>query len=223
MSRSDIGSGTVWLAPASQTGSREAAMKTTDEHYCRYYHALYHVAATINSSLDPGAVLKAIAQNTTEAMGVKACSIMLLSPDRRELRHSAHYGLSDMYLKKGPVSVDLSMSEALAGRSIAVRDATSDPRVQYGRQNAEEGIASILSVPMRLRGQIIGVMRIYSGEPADFTDEDTEFVEAAAHLGAIALENARRHDELQYNYDMITRYVYSDTWVGQLWSTEKTA
>lgn len=198
-------------------------MKMTEERYCRYYHALYHVAATINSSLDPGAVLQAIVQNTTEAMGVKACSIMLLSPDRRELRHSANYGLSESYLKKGPVSVDLSMSEALAGRSVSVRDAGTDPRVQYGPQNLEEGIASMLSVPMRSRGRIIGVMRVYSGEPMDFNDEDIEFVEAAAHLGAIALENARRHDELQYNYDMITRYIYSDTWVGQLWSTEKTA
>jgi len=198
-------------------------MSTTDEHYCRYYHALYHVATTINSSLDPGAVLQAIVQNTAEGIGARGCSIMLLTPDRRELRHSANHGLSDLYLRKGPVSVDLSMSEALAGRSVAVMDAGSDPRVQYGPQNAEEGIASILSVPMRLREQIIGVMRIYSGEPRDFTGEDIEFVEAAAHLGAIALENARRHDELQYNYDMITRYVYSDTWVGQLWSTEKTA
>jgi GAF domain-containing protein len=198
-------------------------MKTTEERYCRYYHALYHVAATINSSLDPGAVLQAIVQNIAEAMGVKGCSIMLLSPDRKELRHSAHYGLSERYVKKGPVSVDLSMSEALAGRSVAVPDAVSDNRVQYGPQNAEEGIASILSVPMRLKGEIIGVIRVYTGAPLDFSDEDTEFLDAAGHLGAIALENARRHDELQYNYDMITRYIYSDTWVGQLWSTEKTA
>jgi GAF domain-containing protein len=198
-------------------------METTEERYCRYYHALYHVAATINSSLDPGAVLQAISQNAAEAMGVRGCSIMLLSPDRRQLHHSADYGLSEKYLKKGPVNVDLSMSEALSGRSVAVKDAGTDPRVQYGPQNVEEGIAAILSVPMRLRGEIIGVMRVYAGQPRDFNGEDIEFVEATAHLGAIALENARRHDELKYNYDMVTRYIYSDTWVGQLWPAEKTA
>jgi GAF domain-containing protein len=198
-------------------------MEKSEDLYCRYYHALYHVAATINSSLDPGAVLQAIVQNVAETMGARGASIMLLSPDRKELRRSVDHGLSERYLKKGPVKVDLSMSEALAGRSVGIRDAGSDPRVQYGPQNVEEGIASILSVPMRLRGQIIGVMRVYAGEPRYFDGEDIEFVEATAHLGAIALENARSHEELRYNYDMITRYVYSDTWVGQLWTSEKSA
>lgn len=198
-------------------------MKPQEDQYCRYYHALYRVATTVNSTLESTAVLTAIVQNVAEAMGTKACSIMLLSPDRRELRHSAAYGLSEKYVKKGPVRVDLSMSEALAGRSVAVLDATADARVQYGPQNQEEGISSILSVPMRLRGQIIGVVRVYAGEPREFSLEDAEFVEAVAHLGAISLDNAHSHEELKYNYDMITRYVYSDTWVGQLFADEKGA
>lgn len=198
-------------------------MKPRENQYCRYYHALYRVATTVNSTLESTAVLTAIVQNATEALEAKACSIMLLSPDRRELRHSTAYGLSERYVKKGPVRVDLSMSEALAGRSVAVLDAVGDARVQYGPQNREEGIASILSVPMRLKGQIIGVVRVYAGEPRQFSSDDAEFLEAVAHLGAISLDNAHSHEELKYNFDMITRYVYSDTWVGQLFAGEKSA
>lgn len=196
-------------------------METTEGRYCRYYHALYRLAATVNSSLESTAVLNAIAQNVTEAMEAKACAIMLLSPDRRVLRHSTGYGLSDKYLQKGPVMGDLSMSEALAGNSVAVIDAVTDPRVQYGPQNREEGIASILSVPMRLKGQIIGVVRVYTGERKEFGPEEVEFAEAAAHLGAISLDNALHHEELKYNYDMVTRHIYNDTWVGQLFAEER--
>lgn len=188
-----------------------------------YFRALYQVAVTVNSSLEPGDVLKAIARSTAEALGAKACSIMLLSPDRRELRHGVDFGLSEWYVRKGPVSVDLSMAEALKGHSIAVVDAGHDPRVQYGLQNIQEGIASILSVPIKLRGEVVGVMRVYTAEPREFSTEDIEFVEAVANLGAIALENARRHDEVQYNFDMVSRYVYNDTWVAQLWAQERQA
>ncbi len=186
-----------------------------------FFRALYQVAVTINSSLEPKDVLRAIVQSSARALGTKACSIMLLSPDRRELRHGVDFGLSDWYIRKGPVSVDLSMTEALQGRSVAVLDAGNDPRVQYGPQNLREGIASILSVPIRLRGEVIGVMRVYTAEPWEFTLNEIEFVEAVANLGAIALENARRLDEVQYNYDMVSRYVYNDTWIAQMWGGEK--
>ncbi len=186
-----------------------------------YFRALYQVALAVNSSLDPKEVLKAIAQSAAKSMEAKGCAIMLLSPDRRELRHSATYGLSDRYMHKGPVDVDRSMAEALRGRGVAVLDAATDPRCQYGPEAAEEGIVSILCVPMRLRGEVIGVVRIYTGEPREFSPEDIEFVEAISNLGAVALQNARHHDEVKNGYDMIARYVYSDTWVGQLWAEGK--
>jgi len=89
----------------------------------------------------------------------------------------------------GAVSADKSISEALEGKSVAVLDATEDERIQYREEVKREGIASILSVPIMLRGQIIGVIRVCTGEPRQFTENDIYFVSAVANLGAIALEN----------------------------------
>ncbi|MBI4321005.1 MAG: GAF domain-containing protein [Chloroflexi bacterium] len=169
----------------------------------RYYRALYQVAVTINSTLDTRAVLKAVAESTAGALQAKACSIILLSPDRRELYHSAAYGLSDWYVRKGPLSVDASMSEALSGRSVVVLDVSTDPRVQYRPQAIREGIASVLSAPIRLRDHVIGVVRVYTAERRQFSPEDIEFVEAVANLGAIALENAHRYEEVKADYDAV--------------------
>ncbi len=169
----------------------------------RHYRAIYEVAATINSILDSQEVLRSIAESTARAMGARASSLMLLSPDRQELRHRASYGLSDAYLHKGPLDVDRGMQEALEGRPVAVLDAATDPRVQYRREATQEGIASMLSVPIRLRDEVIGVMRVYTGEPRDFRPEEIEFVQAVANLGAIALENARRFEEMRSNYDAL--------------------
>lgn len=173
--------------------------------YCR---ALFQVASAVNSTLDPTAVLQAIVRNAAEAMGAKGCSLMLLSPDRRELRTSESYGLSKRYERKGPLSADLSIPEALQGRPVAVLDAGTDYRVQYRAEAVEEGIASMLSVPVRHRAEVIGVMRIYTSEPREFTPHDIEFVEAVAALGAIAIENARRYNAATVDLTSLEAYIY---------------
>lgn len=170
-----------------------------------YYQSLYELAATLNSARAPEFILQSVAEGVTKAMGAKGCSLMLLSPDRKILLHTVAYGLSDWYVRKGPVSADKSISEALEGKAVAILDATQDDRVQYREQAKKEGIASILSVPMMLREEVIGVIRVYTAEPYYFTMDDIYFIGAVANLGAIALENARLYEAIQKDYETFRR------------------
>jgi len=165
-----------------------------------YYESLYEIAAALNSNLAPDSILRSIVQRVAQAMDAKGCSLMLLTGDKKQLLHMAAYGLSDWYVRKGPVSTDKSISEALEGKPIAVVDATEDERVQYRKQAQKEGIASILSVPVSLREEIVGVIRVYTKKPYRFTTDDIFFVRAVANLGAIALENARLYESAQKDY-----------------------
>ena len=171
----------------------------------KYYQSLYEVAAAVNSTRASEAILHYIVENVTKTVGAKGCSLMLLTPDRQLLLHTAAYGLSDWYVRKGPVSTDKSISEALEGKPVAVLDATEDERIQYREQAKKEGIASILSVPMMLREEIIGVIRVYTAEPRHFTMDDIYFVGAVANLGAIALENVRLYESVQKDYEVFRR------------------
>lgn len=166
-----------------------------------YYQSLYQLAATLNSAQAAESILRSVVENVANAMGAKGCSLMLLTPDKEVLLRTASYGLSDWYVRKGPVSADKSMSETLTGKAVAVLDATTDDRIQYRKQVRQEGIASILSVPVRLREEVVGVMRVYTSEPRQFTDADTYFASAVANFGAIALESAKFYQSLQKDYD----------------------
>ncbi len=166
-----------------------------------YYTSLYELAATLNSARSPESILQSIAEGVAKTMEAKGCSLMLLSPDRKVLLHTAAYGLSDWYVRKGPVSADRSISEALEGKPVAVFEATKDERIQYREQAKKEGISSILSVPMMLREETIGVIRVYTAEPCHFSMDDMYFVGAVANLGAIALENARLYEAVQKDYE----------------------
>ena len=162
-----------------------------------YFHTIYQLAAEVNSARTPNDILYSLAEITTKGMGAKGCSLMILTSDGKQLIHTSSYGLSDWYVRKGPISADRSIAQALEGQAVAVKNATEDDRIQYREQAKQEGIASIFSVPMMLRETIIGVMRIYTAEPCDFTDDDLYFVCAAANLGAIALENGRMYEDCQ--------------------------
>jgi len=165
-----------------------------------YYQSLYQIAAVVNSIGAPGAILRAIVENVARALEAKGCSLLLLSPDRKQLLPTTAYGLSDQFVRKGPLSADKSIAEALVGTPVAVFDATKDKRIQYQEETRKEGIASILSVPITLREEVIGVIRAYTAEPRHFTTDDMYFVSAVANLGAIALENAQLYESIQQDY-----------------------
>ncbi|MBC8275160.1 MAG: GAF domain-containing protein [Chloroflexi bacterium] len=174
-----------------------------EEREQRYYHSLYEIGAAVNSAATPESMLRSIVESVSKALEAKGCSLMLLTPDRKLLLHTAAYGLSDWYVRKGPVSADKSIAEALEGKPVSVFNAIEDDRIQYQKQAKEEGIASMLSVPVMLREEVVGVIRVYTAEPRHFTDADTYFVGAVANLGAIALENARLHDSAKKDYEAL--------------------
>ena len=173
-----------------------------------YYESLYEIAIALNSVRDPESLLYSIVENVANAMKAKGCSLMLLTSDKKLLRHVTDYGLSERYVKKGPVSADKSISEALEGKPVAVLNAIEDERIQYQEQAKKEGVASILSIAMMLRGESIGVIRVYTAEPRNFSTDDIYFVGAVANLGAIALENAKRYDRLQEEYEAFRRRTF---------------
>jgi signal transduction protein with GAF and PtsI domain len=172
-----------------------------------YYHALYEVARTVNTSLRLPQVLALIVQSTAKAMDAKACSLRLLDLERNELELSAEYGLSESYVSKGPVQVSKSGidEQALAGEAVQIYDAQDDPRLQYPEEVVREGISSILAVPVKVKDMAIGVMRVYTAEQHEFAPDEIEFLRAIANLGGIAIENARVYETLEAQFEVIRR------------------
>ena len=158
------------------------------------YKILYEIARKLNSVLATEDVLYTIVETLCKVSGSKGCSLMLLTEDKQQLIHTIAYGLSDWYIRKGPVQVDIAIADALRGEPVAILDATNDPRVQFREQARREGVVSMLSLPLMRRGEIIGIVRVYTAEPRQFSAQEIEFFGALASLGAIALERAEMHE-----------------------------
>ncbi|MGE5256243.1 MAG: GAF domain-containing protein [Hyphomicrobiales bacterium] len=175
-----------------------------------YFKALYDVARVINASLKPEEVLAQIVQCAAKAMEVKACSLRVLDSKRERLLMGGSWGLSKGYIRKGPVLVKESGldQKALRGRTVWIENAQTDKDFQYQGKARAEGIISLLVVPLMLGKKAIGVLRVYSSEVRKFDQDEVQFLQAVAHLSAIAMENARMHQVLRTDFDLLVAHGY---------------
>ena len=171
------------------------------------------LAAGINRSLDLRDILQTLTTDVAKAVSVKAASIRLLDEERTSLTLVASYGLSEKYLKKGPISAEKSIAEALTGKPVVVKDASRDKGVQYKKEKEAEGIVSILCVPIKAKDEVIGVLRLYSATPRDFTEDEIMQVTALAYQGGLAIQNASLY--LMLKSDM--KELKEEIWRHRCW------
>ncbi len=168
-----------------------------------YLLAFMQITREISSSLDLKGVLHLIVKSTCEITSSKGCTLMLLNEESRSLEIKSSFGLSDQYIGKGPLSADRSISDTLKGLPVIIEDAIRDPRVQYPEEAKREGIASIVSVPIPLRGRIIGALRLYTAVPCRFTEDDIDFLCAIAMQSGLAIENAKMYEHVKADYEKL--------------------
>lgn len=173
-----------------------------------FLKGLQQVAKAINSTLEVQKVLSLLVKTAVTALDIKAAAVRLLDEKRKQMELVAHFGLSDRYIHKGPVEADKSIAEAMTGKTVIIYDVASDPRAIYPQAAAEEGIRSIISVPINLKGNVIGVLRLYTSEPRSFSEEEVTFMTSLAEQAALALENARMYEKLKSEYETLMSDLY---------------
>ncbi|MBU0987762.1 MAG: GAF domain-containing protein, partial [Proteobacteria bacterium] len=98
--------------------------------------------------------------------------------------------------------------KALKGKAIYLKNAQTDKDFQYKDKARAEQIKSVLVVPLMVEKKAVGVLRVYSEKVRKFDEDERKFLEAVANLSAIALENARLHQALRQDYDLLVAHKY---------------
>ena len=169
---------------------------------------LNSIGKNITSQLKTKAVPNTICQSAAEGMFAKGASMMLINRKTAQLEVVATYGLSEYFLRKGPLAADKSISDCLKGQDIVIDDAAKDERVQYPSAIKKEGIKSIICIPLKLRDKVIGALRVYTGYKYKKNIEDLEFLNTLADFGVTAIENARLYEHVRRDYEDLTRNVW---------------
>jgi GAF domain-containing protein len=167
------------------------------------YETLLKVTKAISHSKDPEEVALMTVESIKTALGAKGCALFLINRKNNELQLATSYGLSDEYINKGPVSALRSIAQSLEEGPVAIFDVMDDPRIQYPNEARKEGIASLLSVPIVVGGNLIGAIRVYTSKPWEFTLEDVNFVQSLAQVAGMAINMARYTKGLKSSIDVL--------------------
>jgi len=161
---------------------------------------IQEVTGHISAILDPEALLIQVPDLLTERFGYYHVHIFLVDESGEYLIARGGSGaagrelvVSGMRLKIGEEG--LCGWVAASGESVVVGDVTTDPRYLSHPLLAET--RSEITVPMKLGGQVMGLLDVQSNRQYAFDDTDRFLLETLADQIAIALENARLYRALE--------------------------
>jgi signal transduction protein with GAF and PtsI domain len=159
---------------------------------------LSEVSRTIVSDHYLKEILQLIVAMTAKVMDSQICSIMLLDEKRNELFIAATQSLSQEYLSKPNLKVGQSVSGkvVLEKRPTTVLDVTKEPGYMYPEVARQEGIVSLLSVPMMVKDRAIGVINSYTKSEHRFKQEEISILQTVANQAAVAIENTHLSEEI---------------------------
>jgi bifunctional protein TilS/HprT len=165
-----------------------------------YYSALKQINRVTNSALSLKRICNSIAKSAAKAVQANGCRILSLNPQKGYLITVGAYGLSDIYLKKGPLDVRKSLPDILDGKVVFIANAAKDKRVQYPETAIDQRISSILGIPILDKGEAVGGIRIYTREPHQFSEADRSFLLSVADICAVVFQRAELHQLLEQGF-----------------------
>ena len=171
------------------------------------------LASDINSSLDVKKIFHNLTVDLSEALGMKGVIIRLQNKETGQLQLVASHGLSEEFLNKGPLSAEKSVAQAMQGETVIIDDVEKDERLQYREEVIREGIVSMLVVPIKVKDDVIGIMRLCSAVKRDYPQDIIVLVNALAQTGGLAIQNASLYLALQD--DM--KELKDDIWSHRSW------
>lgn len=174
--------------------------------------ALRRTAHALNASLDPDVVGRLVVESVCHLLGARASAVYRLDPDSGAFEALALFTAEDG-APAWPARIDgdagiagLAVLAVRERREVAVPDVLADPRVVFPsdlRARLEDvANRSLVAVPL-VRDRVFGVLLVADSTGRTFGEAEISLVKTLAEQAALALDNARLHDEVRQARDFL--------------------
>jgi GAF domain-containing protein len=126
--------------------------------------------------------------------------ILLLDEEKQELRYVVHRGLSAKYVREmhPRFGEGIAGKVAQTGEALVSEDILVDTRAVFPHLIVSEGLRAFASVPLSAKNKVLGAINIASLKPYQFSPRDMQLLTGIAAQVAIAVENAKLHEEVRH-------------------------
>lgn len=164
--------------------------------------ALSEVSKLLASSPYLEEVLQLLVNFTAQRFGYRVCTVRLLDPVHNELVLRATQSQVKAYQSKPAIKLGQSIAGRVIelNRTMVVADVQTDPDYIGHDLAREQGLRSMVCVPLTLQDRPLGVLSCYTGEVRDFPPDEVAALETLSKQAAIAIEHAKlqvRHTLMQ--------------------------
>jgi signal transduction histidine kinase len=175
-------------------------------HMTESVQALLETSRQLSSNLDLDAVLHSVAGF---ALDLVKADVAAIAPFDREAQAARVRVVLGARTERGKTLVvkpgrGLGGSVLVTGTPRRSTDYLGDPEIPHDELiddvMREEGIVSMLAVPITLKGDIVGILWVANRSRTAFSDEDVDALERMANQAAIAMQNARLYHDLKHSH-----------------------
>lgn len=161
----------------------------------------------IAGCLDESEVLRRSLNLETDIVDAETGSILLLDDSGEYLHFAVSLGDHETLLKEHRIEVGEGIAGRVAerGEPLLIKDADADERVEeYFDEQTGFETESLICAPIQTGEKILGVAEVLNKtDGSSFDREDLMLFSAFAGQVAVALENARLHEEVLSRQEMI--------------------
>lgn len=169
--------------------------------------SLMHMAALINSSLDPEEIRRTAVTVATGCVGADAASLLLIDKYTGELYFEVVTGSKSDFLERRRMKPGEGIAGWVArkGGAVIVDDVKNDKRFNPVFDD-ESGYdtRNMVVVPVYCKGNMLGVLQAINKLEGKFSQDDLEMLETVANLVGTAIENALLFQEQRETFLGIT-------------------
>src|SRR3989304_94653 len=160
--------------------------------------ALSRVSAAISGLWDLEAILKVGLNNVLEIMHGVIGGVMLLDEQTKTLSYFVYHGLSAKYAEEMRFKLGEGIAGKVAqnGRAKLLEDISLETSAARPDLIKTEGLKAFLSVPLRAKDKILGVLNVASTMAHRFTKDDIYLLGSIGDQLGIAIEQAKLYKRL---------------------------
>jgi PAS domain S-box-containing protein len=180
------------------------------EQQIRQLTVLRDIDSAISSSFDLRITLNLLIGYAAKELDADAVAILLYNPDLKSLYLYTNIGFNN---KQYSSMSNLRIGEGLAGqvvlqrKLVQVADLSEESDINPAPYIVAESFKSYFGVPLVSKGQVKGVMEIFTRKVSDPSSDWINFLQTLAGQAAIAIDNVQLFRNLQRsNQELILAY-----------------
>lgn len=161
--------------------------------------AAYSIMTELSSALGLEDALKTLINRIASYMGVEMVSIMFVDSDKNRLIMKIAKGLDEEVVRVAGAQIGEGVAGWVGrtGEPLLIKDITRDAR--FARRSSNQYYNnSLLSVPLKIRDEVIGVVNVNNKVSKDiFRYHDLELLKTIVDMSAMAIDNIRTREDMR--------------------------